>query len=87
MRAAPAAARPGPDPAAQEQALKQLAKIYAAMKPAQAAAVLTRMSDGEVKNILTHLSTRQAGTILGLMPRDRAARLSDLLLKTSSSGS
>jgi flagellar motility protein MotE (MotC chaperone) len=57
------------------------------MKPAEAAAVFARLDDARVANILSHLGARQAGSILGKLPRDRAARLSEVLLKPVRSGS
>ncbi len=59
---------------------KQLARIFAAMQPRDAAAVLGHMSDAEITSILSHIQPRQAASILSRMDPDRAAILSRSVL-------
>ena len=51
------------------------------MKPADAAAVLAEMTDGEVKAVLLQMNDRQAAPILGNFPAERAATLSSVVLR------
>lgn len=60
---------------------RKLAKIFGAMKPADAAAVLTEMTDAEVKTVLLQMNDRQAAPILGNFPPERAAALSQVVLR------
>jgi hypothetical protein len=55
---------------------ERLARIFAAMKPADAAKVLERLSDAEVRSILKHVADRKAAAILGHFDAARAASLS-----------
>ena len=57
------------------------------MKPADAAAVLTQMTDAEVTVILLQMSERQAGPIVGAFPAARAAELGSALLRARGGGS
>lgn len=84
-RAAPAIpARAASDSALRNTTYRQLARIYSAMKPTEAAEVLSHIGDEDVVGILTKFGTRQAAQILGAMPRERAAGLSQRLLDASS---
>ncbi len=66
----------------------RLAKIFGAMQARDAAAVLEKLDDGEVRAILHHLSDRKAAEILGAFSPERAAALSRaVLLARSGSGS
>ncbi|MDH5590676.1 MAG: hypothetical protein OEZ65_01515 [Gemmatimonadota bacterium] len=67
-------------PAMNAEGTRRLAKIFAAMKPADASDVLAEMSDAEVSAVLLQLSERQAAQILGTFDSDRAAALSRVLL-------
>lgn len=69
------AARKGP-PAAQV-----LAKIYATMKPEQAAPILDRLDEKTVEKIFSRMRERQVAAIMALMDRDRAVTLTRLLAK------
>lgn len=71
---------PQPNPVNPEGA-KKLAKIFGAMKPADAAAVLMEMTDEEVTVILLQMTDRQAGPIVSAFSADRAAGLSSSLLR------
>jgi len=86
-----AAARPTPAPpagrptaaeaaAARDVVYRQLSRIYSAMKPSEAAEVLSHLGEEDVIGILSKFGARQAAQILGAMPRERAAALSQRLL-------
>lgn len=66
---------------------KKLSKIFGAMKPADAAAVLTQMTDDEIVVILRQMSERQAGPIVSAFPPTRAAELGSALLTAREGGS
>jgi len=68
-------------PALDVEGARKLAKIFGAMKPADAAAVLAEMSDAEVRAVLMQMSDRQAAPILGAFPAARAAALSREVLQ------
>lgn len=65
-----------PPAALDAEGARKLAKIFGAMKPADAAAVLAEMTDAEVKAVLLQMNDRQAAPILGAFPAARAAALS-----------
>ncbi len=69
------------------EASRKLARIFAAMRPEDAAAVLQAMLDPEVRAILLGMADRQAAAILGDFEAARAASLSQLVLATRLSGS
>lgn len=69
---------PTPGPALDGPA--RLAKIFSTMEAKDAAAVLSKLEDDEVRAILAHMSTRKAAEVLGAFPPDRAAALSRSLL-------
>ena len=68
------------------EASRQLAKIFEAMRPEDAAAVLQGMEDSEVRGILLGMDERQAAAILGDFEAARAAALSRLVLQTAPEG-
>lgn len=90
---APAPARPAPDPAAiaRAAALKaareRVAKMFTAMEPKGAAAVLEQMNNGEVTDILGAIPERQAAEILEYLSPQRAAAVSRALLHSPRSTS
>lgn len=67
------------------EALERLGKIFMAMKPRDAAAVLEHLNDREVEAILFQLREKNAAQILGNFPPDRAAVLSRSVLQRSGS--
>jgi DNA polymerase-3 subunit gamma/tau len=79
------APRPTPgalaDSQATETAYRQLARIYAGMRPDQVASVMTNLSDQEVAALLRRLAPRQAAAVLASLPAERAALLSRRLLQ------
>lgn len=60
----------------------QLAKIYEAMPPEEAAARLERMPERKALEVLRLLKGKSAGSILAEVKPDRAARLTEQLLTT-----
>ena len=63
-----------------DSAAIKLSSIFAAMQPADAAAVLQEMTDEEVESIIQHMQARLAGQILGQFEPERAALLSRVVL-------
>ena len=60
--------------------MKDLAKVYGAMKPAEAAQILGTMSDVMNAKILRMINDdRQKAKILAFLPTDKAARISNVL--------
>ncbi len=80
-----AADDPPTTPGANE-ASQRLAKIFGAMKAQDAAAVLEKLEDAEIRAILFHLTDRKAAEILGNFQPDRAAKLSRNLLGSPGGG-
>lgn len=78
-----AAAEPALDPAG----AKKLAKIFGAMKPADAASVLAEMTDEEITAVLLQMNDRLAAPIVGALPPARAAALSQNVLRDREGGS
>lgn len=63
-----------------DKKIKDVAKMYGAMKPSEAAAILGTMNDQMVAKILKAINDdRQKGKILSLLPRAKAARLSRII--------
>ncbi len=57
------------------QRLAQIARVYGAMKPREAAAALEEMDDDMAVAILERLPGRSVGKIFDLMPKDRVREL------------
>jgi hypothetical protein len=68
------------DPAGKAQAYKSVARIFASMKPTEAAQVLALLNDSEVEGILRAVGPKQAADFLINLPKERAAALSRRLL-------
>jgi flagellar motility protein MotE (MotC chaperone) len=63
-----------------DKKIKDVAKMYGAMKPSEAAAILGTMNDQMVAKILKAINDdRQKAKILSLLPRAKAARLSRII--------
>lgn len=71
--------------AARQAARERLAKMFAAMEPKGAAAVLEQLDDEEAARVLGAISERQAGKILEYFTPQRAAGVSRALLNGSRS--
>ena len=78
--AAAHAASSAVDPAGKAQAYKSVARIFASMKPTEAAQVLALLTDSEVEGILRAVGPKQAADFLINLPKERAAALSRRLL-------
>lgn len=65
---------------------KQVGRILAQMKPADAAGILTFLGDDEVARILCHLGVRQAAALLEQIPAERAATLTRSALRRGAQG-
>lgn len=57
---------------ADSEAASALAKVYAAMKPSEAAPLLDRLDEETVLRILGHMRAKQIGELLPLLDRDKA---------------
>lgn len=68
------------------EGVRRMGKIFAAMKPAEAAAVLAEMQDAEAAAVLVQISDRQAAPILASLPVERAALLGRLVLAGRGAG-
>lgn len=64
---------------ADAEAAASLAKVYAAMKPSEAAPLLDRLDDETVLRILAHMRAKQIGELLPLLDRDKAIVLTQAL--------
>jgi len=63
-----------------DPAIKKLAQIYEAMKPAEAAGILETLPDAQVAAILSKMSdNRQKGKILALLNKEKTARINKLI--------
>lgn len=64
----------------QEQAnLDKLAKLYEAMKPAEASQILLQLNDQTIAQLLSRMGDRQAGKVLGVIDPTRAADITNRL--------
>jgi len=67
-------------PALEDARFKKLAKIYQAMKPGEAAAILETIQDSQVAAILGKMNDdRQKGKILALLTKEKAVRINKLI--------
>jgi flagellar motility protein MotE (MotC chaperone) len=67
-------------PAAEDARYKKLAKIYQAMKPGEAAAILETIQDSQVAAILGKISDdKQKGKILASLTKEKAVRINKLI--------
>lgn len=61
------------------EALDRLRDLYAAMRPQEAATIMSDMQEDEIAALLADMAPRQAGSILAALPRDKAAAVSRAL--------
>jgi len=67
-------------PAVEDARYKKLARIYQAMKPGEAAAILETIPDNQVAAILDKISdNKQKGKILSLLTKEKAVRINKLI--------
>ena len=64
---------------AQSVNVKQLAKVYDAMKPVEAAAIISKLDNELVVSLLKMVKKRQAAKIMAALPPERAATLSQTI--------
>ena len=78
----PASELGGRDPAGDlnPEGIQRMARIFTAMKPKDAAAVLERMTDVEVQGVRLQMGDRAAAGILSVFDPERAAALSQIVL-------
>lgn len=62
------------------EGIQRMARIFTAMKPKEAAAVLERMTDLEVRGVMLQMGDRSAAAILSVFEPERAAALSRIVL-------
>jgi len=72
-----------PDPEAQRQASRQVARILSNMRDQDMAQVLAELEDDEVEMILRNVTARDAARILSQLSGERAAQMSRRLLTTT----
>lgn len=70
-----------------DEGAQKLSKIFGAMEPPDAAAVLQEMANEEIEMILKHMSDRRVAQILGEFEPTRAAALSRGVLGAARTGS
>ena len=83
VRAVAAAPAPAPDPDSLARVTlnyQRLARIFAAMRPDEAAPVLAQLDDSQLEGILMAMQGRNAAPILAEMDPDRAAAVSRRVL-------
>jgi cytoskeletal protein RodZ len=59
--------------------LQRLAKLLGAMKPQQAAPIMTRLSDETIVALFMSMKERSAAKVMALLPVEQAARVSNLM--------
>lgn len=72
---------PAGEPAQLSESARRLGKVFAAMRPADAAAVLQQLTDAEARDVLLAMPDRAAGAILTQFEPGRAASISSGLLR------
>lgn len=58
-----------------EEELKNIVKLYEAMKPEDAAKILGKLEDKEIRTIILHVKKKQAAKILSSFDANRAAQI------------
>ena len=61
--------------AAKEEDLQNIVKLYEAMKPQDAAKIMGKLQDKEIRTIVLHLKKKQAAKILSFFDATRAAQI------------
>jgi pyruvate/2-oxoglutarate dehydrogenase complex dihydrolipoamide acyltransferase (E2) component len=64
-----------PVTAAKEDDLQNIVKLYEAMKPQDAAKILGKLQDKDVRSIVLHIKKKQAAKILSYFDANRAAQI------------
>jgi hypothetical protein len=68
-------------PTADQLSYKQVARILSNMNPQDAVKILGYLEDSHVEGVLNELGVRQAASLLSQLPTERAARLSERLMR------
>jgi len=68
------------------ESYKQVGNILLNLKPAEAARIVAYLTDDQVEGLLRSMAPRQAASVLGQLPPERAAALSRRLLVPSREG-
>ena len=63
-----------------EESIRRLARIFSAMRSAEAADVLKYLDDAEIVSILSFLNSRKAAGVLSALSEERAAAVSRVLM-------
>lgn len=63
-----------------EESIRRLARIFSAMRSAEAADVLKHLDDAEIVSILGFLNSRKAAGVLSALSEQRAAAVSRILM-------
>ena len=65
--------------AADETKIRMLSKVYASMKPKQAAAIIDKMDIEVIQKVFSQMKGEQVGNILSYVEKERAAKISERL--------
>jgi len=65
--------------AAEDAQIRMLSKVYASMKPKQAAAIIDKMDLEVIQKVFSQMKGEQVGNILSYVEKDRAAQISERL--------
>ncbi len=71
--------------AAEEAKIRMLSKVYASMKPKQAAAIIDKMDIEIIEKVFSQMKGEQVGNILSYVEKDRAAKISERLAESNPS--
>jgi flagellar motility protein MotE (MotC chaperone) len=69
--------------AAEEAKIRMLSKVYASMKPKQAAAIIDKMDIEVIEKVFLQMKGEQVGNILSYVEKDRAAKISERLAESN----
>jgi flagellar motility protein MotE (MotC chaperone) len=78
-REAMLASRENQQQAAENANMKMLGKVYASMKPKQAAAIVDKMDIEIIQKVFSYMKGEQVGNILAYVNKDKAAKISERL--------
>jgi len=73
------ASRVNQQQAAENTNMKMLGKVYASMKPKQAAAIVDKMDIEIIQKVFSYMKGEQVGNILSYVNKDKAAKISERL--------
>jgi flagellar motility protein MotE (MotC chaperone) len=69
--------------AAEEAKIRMLSKVYASMKPKQAAAIIDKIDIEVIEKVFLQMKGEQVGNILSYVEKDRAAKISERLAESN----